>query len=99
MAGDYLIEITHYIDTDEFSFMIDDLSTPAPVDGYLRTAFGYDITSVDSIKFIMPGDEIGSMIIDNVRVVQVPECSSLTLLAVLALMLLPKRSRVKMARG
>jgi hypothetical protein len=73
VAGDYKLAISMYFDTDEIEVWVDDLSTSVVGDATLRSNTIVPISSLQGIDFEWPFGSTGSISIDNVLVVAIPE--------------------------
>lgn len=91
VTGDYHATMTHFMDTDSVRVTIDDLSTPEPIDGSREYPLDYDITHAYKAVFEMPRGDLGTMSVDNVLVTQVPEPTTLSLLALGGLAVMRRR--------
>jgi hypothetical protein len=82
ITGDYHASITFFRDTDEIEVSSDDLATPAPLDGIHRFPAVVPISHVSGFEFEMPLGQTGSVSIDNLLIVEIPEPSSMPLLLI-----------------
>jgi hypothetical protein len=99
IAGDYRASVTFYFVTDEMETRIDDLSTPTPIDGLMRKPTPVPISQISGFYFEMPRGGSGSMVIDNLLIIAIPEPSTIGLVASVALMALTLRCRSPHAKG
>jgi hypothetical protein len=81
LAGDYKMSVTMFFDTDEIEVWIDDLSTPTIGDAFSRDDTIVPINYLEGFDFEWPLGSTGSISIDNVMVLAIPEPTGLLLLA------------------
>ena len=93
IAGDYKIAVTMYFDTDEIEVWIDDLATTVVGDAMQRTATIVPIDHLEGFDFELPYGGSGSINIDNVLIVAIPEPNSFAMITVTALLLGAARRR------
>lgn len=93
LAGDYRLSVSMFFDTDELEVWIDDLSTPTIGDASSRDDTVVPINFLEGFDFEWPSGSTGSISIDNVIVVAIPEPTAMVVM-LLGIMGIGARRRI-----